>query len=210
MICEFQNSPPLTWDEIPTSEGSTPVGHIRTFQWTIKACDNYHNGKDEAYFWLDYKGRDIAYVELVLIGEYHALHTAFILPEYQNKGLMSELVHWIIRDQGVALINDTQMTRAGLALWKSLMSRMDTSIIDISTGKKYGLDHPDTPEGDNAAPKAYNPLDGSGQRLFYLIEAPEMFHRIIEGVEYNFGCDIERHRYGKHSMLPPYFGDGDA
>lgn len=205
MICEFQNVNDTPWTFVPSSEGSTPVGHIRNFEWTIKV---WQNGKNLACFWLEHQSRDIAYVEIEMVNEYHCLKTAFILPEYQNKGLVSEIVHWIIRDQGVALINDTQMTRAGLALWKSLMSHMNASIIDIVTGKKYDLDHPDKPEGDSASNIAYNGTEG--QRLFYLIEAPEMFHRIIEGVEYNFGCDIRRHRYGRFTTMPTYFQDGDA
>lgn len=207
MICEFQSVQDVEWFFIPPSNDSTPVGHVRNAEWIIKV---WQNGNDLACFWLEYRGENIAYVEIQIIGDYHSLHTAFILPEYQNKGLMSELVHWIIRDQGVALINDTQMTRAGLALWKSLMSRMDASIVDISTGKKYDIEHPDRPEGDSASNKAYNHEDGTGQRLFYLIEAPEYFSHIVEGVEHRYSCDIDRHRYGLFSILPPYFRVGDV
>lgn len=182
---------------IPSSEGMEPVGNVRSFQWVIK---RWQNGIDKARFWLTYDGRDVAYVELNVIEQYYALKTAFAIPEFQNKGLVSELVHWIIKDQSGSVINNTVMSQHDLELWRSLMTRMDANIINIMTGEEFPLDHCDKPEDDT----------GEDQEMFYMIKPPEYFYHVRDGVRHHYGCNIARHKYRHTALLPAYFRDGEV
>lgn len=209
LINEYQLVGTKPWEEVPPSTGSHPAGHIFNSEWVIKV---FHD-TEGASFWIEHKGNDVAFAEIKTVSDYVALHHAFVLPEYQGKGIMSELCHWIIRDKGQALINDTQMSTEGVKLWNGLMRSMGARIIDISNGKSFDLDDPKAPrpESDSAQPDFYDASSGKGQRYFYIIEAPEYFKHIVEGVEHHYSCNIKRHAYSERpKMLPRYYCDGDA
>lgn len=208
---EFQSIGETPWGDIPDSTGSIRIGRIVAAD--VEGIIKGDREGDTVYFWLERQGVDIAFAQIGNKGGHAALLYAFVLPEFQRRGVMSELMHWIIRNNSQPLINDTQLSPNGLKLWKGLMKSLSPSIIDISTGKKYNIHDPHVPkpEDDSAQPDAYDPVTGIGQRYFYLVEAPEYFKHLVEGVEYTFHCDINRHQYHERSRhhFPRYFHDGD-
>ena len=212
IVNEYQITPDPAWVDIPDSNGSNPMGIISVAgaKGTIKVLP-FHGGVD---FWVERESDDIAYAQIVSRGDYTMLKYAFVIPEFEGKGVMSELVHWIIRDRKVPLINDTQMSKSGEFFWKKLMMGFDSAVIDVKTGERFDLNQIGidvmAPEKDNFNPDIYNPSDDTGQRFFYLLEAPQYFVHIIEGVAHRYSCSSDRHIYNKRSPgCIRYFHDGD-
>jgi hypothetical protein len=60
----------------------------------------------------------------------------------KNQGIMTALFHFIVREQGIKLLSDFEMTRDGEKLWRSIIARrlLNVSIIDLIGGEQYSFD----------------------------------------------------------------------
>ncbi len=160
------------------------------------------------------KPKAIVGFEQMSSGNALVARNAWTDPNYQKRGLGSSLILFANQLDGTRgrqpILSDTQLTPAGIRLWKSLIGdhRFKASIYNAETGHIHEISEIDgvnvlDPATDNAQPDFW---DGqSGQRFFYLLEQHKQ--ALVEGQWHNFGFDRGKHYPARKLLFPPsYFG----
>ena len=139
---------------------------------------------------------------------------AYINPEYQRRGILSETMLFVKKTTNKSILSDTHMSYAGEALWKSLEKStfLDVKIVDLKTNVTFdktdvGELLPDEtpaqlPEDDNQSNDYYNRSTRIGQRFFYMIESSNKFTFTENGRDYDYGYIIESNK--NKSFFGPY------
>jgi hypothetical protein len=213
--------------EMPSAKDSVRVGRIKPRTWTGSKLWVHQVKTDtyQVYLVVDSKQgaeHPIGYIGLQWLGDnLFCADNAFVDPNFQKRGILSELMLFIKKTSNLEILSDTHMTKAGIALWNSLVKSpfFTAKIMDIKNNISFdfsdiGSELPDgtiaiDPKDDNQAYDYYNPVTGRGQRFFYLLESPESFTYMVEGQQYKHG--YLGGRTGPDDMLAPYghFSDGD-
>jgi len=146
---------------------------------------------------------------------------AAVKPNFQKRGILSELMLFVKKTTGFEIISDTIMSDAGIALWKSLSRSpfFSMKIVDVKNNIKFdfsdiGSELPDgdiaiDPKDDNKNEKFYEVGNPNGQRFFYILESADKFNMMVETTSYAYGY-LMRSRE-PHGLLSPhgYFETGD-
>lgn len=221
-IAEMQLAPPQDI-AIPNSDQSENIGSIGFSDGQIIIShwenNNWH------YYWAKIRNteKNIAFVGIQeASGGISFWRYATILPEFSRKGIVSEMMQFIINDIGTMLLNDTVMTQAGVDLLFSLIrsNKFKTSIAYLPTAELFTLADVGKstkdgsiiipPERDSVDSDSYDPTTGAGQRFFYMLETLKSVPLVVEGIEYNRGYVHSRHKppslYGNYR----YFNTGDV
>ena len=146
---------------------------------------------------------------------------AYMDPQYQRQGILSELMLFVKKYTNVPILSDTHLTQSGKNLWHSLANSpfFDLKIIDLKTQTVFDIsdvgqtlpngDVALDPKDDNTSDEYYDSSTDQGQRFFYILESPQQFDIIEEGQQYQFGYRLNQSI--AHSILSPmgYFKSGD-
>ena len=212
---------------IPSAENSNPLKKIKPRDWaesllTIYFLDLPHECH---YFVIDSRfgiGDPIGNLGFLKVGEKMlCARNAVMKPEFQKRGILSELMLFVKQRTGFEIISDTVMSDAGIALWRSLekSGKFSMKIVDAKYSVKYdfseiGIPAEDgtpvlDPKDDTLSPELYNSITDTGQRFFYILESDKQFHMMIEGKSYHYGY-LDNSR-DPDSLLSPsgYFERGD-
>ena len=146
---------------------------------------------------------------------------AYVEPQYQKQGILSELMLFVKKHTHLPILSDTHLTQSGKNLWHSLAKSpfFDLKIIDLKTQTVFDIsdvgkilpngDLALDPKDDNTSDSYYDLSTDQGQRFFYILESPQQFDIIEENQQYRFGYRLDQAM--AHSILSPmgYFKVGD-
>jgi len=146
---------------------------------------------------------------------------AYVEPQYQKQGILSELMLFVKKHTQLPILSDTHLTQSGKNLWHSLAKSpfFDLKIIDLKTQTVFDVsdvgqilpngDLALDPKDDNTSDSYYDLSTDQGQRFFYILESPQQFDIIEENQRYQFGYRLDQAM--AHSILSPmgYFKAGD-
>ena len=207
---------------IPPSEDANHVGNAGYKDgslWIYSKTDG-----DQIGYW----GRiantdiDVAFVGLVRAGDVFYAKQVVIHPDHARKGIISEMILFIIKHEKKPLMNDTDLTPNGKDLWMSLVNsgKFDVSVVYLPTQQKFTLDQIGSrasdgapvirPEDDNFQDGFYDSSTGEGQRYFYLLESTRATIDLIEeGAKYSRKYDFQRAAPAEWFTAYRYFGNDD-
>ena len=226
---EYQKVEPLPWKAVPPlPEGASHEGQVSCAAGVVDVY--YSDVENEEGFahvvgvwgclrvdtWTKTE-KPIAFISLAQIPRHVVFHQAFVLPEFQGQGVLSEMVNHIVRVKNISVINDAQVSKDGEKVMQYLNRKYKTSILYLPTGETFSVNDVGSavttdgvavasPEKDCLSQWFYSEQNPFGQRFFYLWESIGNFTNIIEGVTYTYGCNSAYHR-SRYSIPPRYFYD---
>ena len=212
--------------KIPSASTGKKIGQIKPRTWNGNQLFVYQVKTDsyELYLVVDSSigvDKPIGYLGFQRVGtNMLCADNAFIDPDFQKRGILSELMLFVKKKFNPEIISDTHLTVAGIALWNSLVASafFNAKIADIKLSLSFdfsdiGITLSDgatliDPKDDNKSYDFYDENTGKGQRFFYLLESPETFTYMVEGKKYSHG--YVSGRTGPNDLLSPYghFADG--
>ena len=144
---------------------------------------------------------------------------AWVDPEYRRQAIQTELFQFVNKVEHFQILSDTQLTKEGEALWKSLTSSssFNSNIVYVPTGELYSINDIGkkktsdgftviSPEDDCIQPDFWNGT--IGQRFFYILESKGKFYlNETEGLRY-FGICESRHKGSSLMGQYNYFAEG--
>ena len=112
---------------------------------------------------------------------------------------MTALFHFTVREQGIKLLSDYEMTRDGEKLWRSIIARhfLNVSVVDLIGGQQYSFDEvglSTTEDGELVIwpEKDWRPIPtnlksinntNNEQRFVYLAEKYERVETLLEDID---------------------------
>jgi hypothetical protein len=118
---------------------------------------------------------------------YAMAKNAYTLPAFSKRGLATALVDFIVKQENYKLFSDFEMSKEGVALWKSIMSKSRSvlKIADLKGGCEYypddiGNQTPDgrtilDPEKDaRPTPKYPDNIQNFEQQFVYILEEKQI------------------------------------
>lgn len=169
--------------------------------------------EQKAFILVD-KNIPIVYLGLRMFDNIHAMAKNICVDRnFQNKGLATALVDFVVRTKGHKLFSDTEMTEGGESLWLKLIkkSKMNSSIIDLTDETRYELSDIGkstpyggkviAPENDNRKPpENLGNIQPDEQSFFYLLES-EKQNNLKRKRTSRFGIPNKIFDYNQSSLL---------
>lgn len=217
-LTEYNASFEMGWeDEPPEYNGGALVGAIRTKAGSADIMAVRPNELEVRLWAITTNNENLGVI--VLEGfpdkKYSMIKRIQVNKQYQNKGIASEMMAFLIEVIGFEPINDIERSLDGIKLWKKLATVFVEKIVYLPTeevfnkedaGKKETSDGRVVilPEKDNGE-KLYTDDPIKGQRFFYTLQTNGL---LKEDTTYTRWYDIDEHI---QPIVPPryhHFKDG--
>jgi hypothetical protein len=212
-IISGENSSISKWSFPNRKESDILVGKLHTILGDLEIYEQKEG--NQFIYYIFHNKEIISFLGLEKRGSanYYNARNVLTKNEYKGKGLSSGLLYWVLENYSYKVLNDTQMTKEGEAVWLSVAKKKRMYVVNIKTGDQelWTGNNSMDPRKDDKSEKEISQDPINGQKIFWLFEG--YLEPLLENIN-KFGIPnhSKEYRSGLGNLLQRYnpdFGLGE-